>query len=57
MPLSKYSNRYLVVHTSFFASSRISITLLSKANKGANGKAATKQVMNPSWRTSRSEKE
>ncbi|KAH3784076.1 hypothetical protein DPMN_162027 [Dreissena polymorpha] len=37
--------------TNFWASSRISTQLLRRANKGANGKAATKIVMNPNCKT------
>ena len=33
------------------ASSLISIQLLSRANRGASGKAATKTVTNPYWMT------
>ena len=40
-----------VSHTNFFASSRISTQLLSRANSGARGKAATKMVMKPNWST------
>lgn len=37
--------------TNLYASSLISIILLSKASKGANGKAATKIVVKPNCRT------
>lgn len=37
----------LITVTNLFASDRISIMLLSNANKGANGKAATKSVTKP----------
>lgn len=40
-----------VSHTNFCASSRISTQLLSSAKSGAKGKAATKMVMKPNWRT------
>ena len=41
----------LVSQTNFWASSLISTQLLRRANKGARGKAATKIVMKPNWRT------
>ena len=37
--------------TNFWASSLISTQLLRRAKRGASGKAATKIVMNPNWRT------
>ena len=40
-----------VSQTNLWASNRISIQLLSKANKGASGKAQTNIVMKPNWRT------
>ena len=40
-----------VSQTNFWASSRISTQLLRRAKSGARGKAATKIVMNPNWRT------
>ena len=41
----------LVSQTNFLASSLISTQLLRRANRGARGKAATKMVMKPNWRT------
>ena len=41
----------LVSQTNFWASSLISTQLLRRANRGARGKAATKIVMKPNWRT------
>ena len=41
----------LVSQTNFWASSLISTQLLSRAKRGARGKAATKMVINPNWRT------
>lgn len=41
----------LYEHTNFRASSLISKTLLSKANRGARGNAATKIVTKPNCRT------
>ena len=41
----------LVSQTNFLASSLISTQLLRRANRGASGKAATKMVMKPNWRT------
>ena len=41
----------LVSHTNFWASSLISTQLFNKANKGANGKAATNIVINPNCKT------
>lgn len=40
-----------VSHTNLCASKRISIQLLSRAKSGARGKAHTKMVMKPNWRT------
>ena len=40
-----------VSQTNLCASKRISIQLLRRANKGARGKAATKMVIKPNWRT------
>ena len=41
----------LTSHTYLWASRRISIQLLRRANSGARGKAATNIVMNPYWST------
>ena len=40
-----------VSQTNFWASSLISTQLLMRAKRGARGKAATKIVMKPNWRT------
>lgn len=37
--------------TNFLASSRISIMLFSRANRGARGKDATNRVTKPNWMT------
>ena len=41
----------LVAQINFWASNRISNQLLRRAKNGASGKAATKMVMKPNWRT------
>ena len=41
----------LVSQTNFWASSLISTQLFRRAKSGASGKAATKIVINPNWRT------
>ena len=48
---SNVSKADLVSQTNFWASSLISTQLLRRAKRGASGKAATKIVMNPNWRT------
>ncbi len=45
-----------VSQTNFCASSLISTQLLRRAKKGASGKAATKMVIKPNWRTAQEKK-
>lgn len=48
---TRSANGRLACATILKASSRISAILFNRANKGANGKAATNRVTNPYWRT------
>ena len=49
--VSPIKTAHLVSHTNFCASNLISTQLLRRAKRGARGKAATKMVMKPNWRT------
>lgn len=51
MSWQRWATGRRVSHTNLCASNRISIQLLSSAKSGASGKAATKMVMKPNWRT------